>query len=135
VAISGAGSTTFSVTGGCTNTSVQGTVTVDPNATGSSPSVNATLTLTSGGYGQGFQSAPGGSPQAPFPGVEVLAAPAAITAILPAQGMAGYQQSVTFAGSNFGTAPPQIRHRSLSHPQPETPRPLPRPFSSRFPQP
>lgn len=110
VAISGAGATTFTVTTGtCTNSSVQGTVRVDPNATGSSPSVNATLTLTSGGYGQGFQSAPGGSSQAPFPGVEVLAAAPTITRVTLSPNVVGSNgATMTINGTGLSGATPYL---------------------------
>ncbi len=55
VAISGAGNSSFGVTGGCSDTSVAGTATFDVNATGPT----ATVTLTSKGYGNGFLPAPG----------------------------------------------------------------------------
>jgi hypothetical protein len=108
VAISGAGNTTFSVTS-CTNTSVQGNVTVDPNATGSSSSVNATLSLTSGGYGQGFQSAPGGSSQAPNYSVEVLAAAPTITSVTLNPNVVGSTSAtMTINGKNLSGGTPYL---------------------------
>ncbi len=59
VTITGGGSTTFTPSS-CSDISVTGTVSVDPNADPSAPSTTSgSVSVTSNGYGQGWQSQPG----------------------------------------------------------------------------
>ena len=80
-------------------------VNVTPSTAGT-----GTFTVTAEGFnGQPFAPSEGQSQTAQSPQVSATQPPAAaISSILPAQGMVGFQQPITIAGSNLGTAPPKI---------------------------